>query len=58
MNPLQELWKEYKQREGVEDRKSLMDIELAIKVEEKKAGYDEYDFNKRWEKQNIWYDCS
>lgn len=53
MNPLQELWKEYKQRETVEDRESLKDIELAIKEEEKKAGYDEYDFDKRWEGRKI-----
>ena len=53
MNPLQELWKEYKQRETVEDRESLKDIELAIKAEEKKAGYDEYDFDKRWEGRKI-----
>ena len=53
MNPLQELWKEYKQREIVEDRESLKDIELAIKAEEKKAGYDEYDFDKRWEGRTI-----
>lgn len=53
MNPLQELWKEYKQREVIENRDSLMDIELAIKAEEKNAGYEEYDFNKRWESKTI-----